>query len=81
MFQLTTFIPERPPAQRLESFQPSLYAPHVDITRARLGFGRVGLRIINRDLHSPDYLVQLQALHTILDQVIIFYTENCSSLV
>lgn len=66
---LTISLPELPPAQRLESMQPSLYAPHVDITRARLGFGRVGLRIINRELHDPDQLVQLQALHTIMDQV------------
>lgn len=58
-----------PPAQRLESMQPSLYGPHVDISRARLGFGRVGLRLINRDLHSKDYLIQLQALHSVLDQV------------
>lgn len=49
--------------------QPSLYAPHVDISRARVGFGRVGLRLINRDLHAKDYLVQLQALHSVLDQV------------
>lgn len=49
--------------------QPSLFAPHVDISRARLGFGRVGLRLINRNLHSKDYLEQLQALHTVLDQV------------
>ncbi|KAI5634977.1 hypothetical protein NE865_12301 [Phthorimaea operculella] len=60
---------EQPPARRMESMQPSLFAPHVDITRTRLGFGRVGLRIINRDLHSDDYLTQLQALHTVMDQV------------
>ncbi|XP_028158251.1 uncharacterized protein LOC114351291 [Ostrinia furnacalis] len=70
---------ELPPAQRLESMQPSLYAPHVDISRARLGFGRVGLRIINRDLHNPDQLVQLQALHTIMDQVQI--SENAIFLI
>ncbi|XP_046975965.1 uncharacterized protein LOC124542072 [Vanessa cardui] len=70
---------EIPPAQRLESMQPSLYAPHVDITRARLGFGRVGLRLINRDLHSADYLVQLQAIHSILDQVQI--SENAMFLI
>ncbi|XP_048006186.1 uncharacterized protein LOC125241655 [Leguminivora glycinivorella] len=49
--------------------QPSTYAPHIDITRSRLGFGRVGLRLLNRDLQSPDYLIQLQAIHTVLDQV------------
>ncbi|CAH2242427.1 jg20429 [Pararge aegeria aegeria] len=70
---------EAPAAQRLESMQPSLYAPHVDITRARLGFGRVGLRLINRDLHSPDHLVQLQALHSIWDQVQI--SENAMFLI
>ncbi|CAH4035124.1 unnamed protein product [Pieris brassicae] len=70
---------ERPPAQRLESMQPSLYAPHVDITRARLGFGRNGLRLINRDLHSPDHLKQLQALHSVLDQVQI--TEDAIYLI
>ncbi|CAK1548090.1 unnamed protein product [Leptosia nina] len=70
---------ERPPAQRLESMQPSLYAPHVDITRARLGFGRNGLRLINRDLHSPEHLIQVQALHTVLDQVQI--TENAMYLI
>ncbi|CAG5035341.1 unnamed protein product [Parnassius apollo] len=69
--QVKQFDPhtELPAAQRLESMQPSLYAPHVDITRARLGFGRIGLRLIVRDLHSPDQLVQLQALHSVLDQV------------
>ncbi|KAJ0180933.1 hypothetical protein K1T71_003018 [Dendrolimus kikuchii] len=70
---------ERPPAQRLESMQPSLFAPLVDITRARLGFGRIGLRIVNRDLHSPDQLTQLQALHSILDQVQI--SENAIFLI
>ncbi|XP_034841251.1 uncharacterized protein [Maniola hyperantus] len=70
---------ESPPAQMLESMQPSLYAPCVDITRARLGFGRVGLRLINRDLHSPDHLVQLQALHSIWDQVQI--SENAMFLI
>ncbi|XP_013183287.2 uncharacterized protein LOC106129308 [Amyelois transitella] len=60
---------DQPAAQRPTSMQPSLYAPHVDITRARMGFGRVGLRIINRELHSEDDLVQLQAIHTVLDQV------------
>ncbi|XP_049885812.1 uncharacterized protein LOC126380443 [Pectinophora gossypiella] len=70
---------EDPAAQRLDSMQPSLYAPHVDITRARLGFGRVGLRLINRDLHSPDHLKQLQALHSILDQVQI--SENAMFLI
>lgn len=57
--------------------QPSLYAPHVDISRARVGFGRVGLRLINRDLHAKDYLVQLQALHSVLDQVC--WYQVCSS--
>ncbi|RVE55178.1 hypothetical protein evm_000076 [Chilo suppressalis] len=70
---------EPPPAQRLESMQPSCHAPHVDITRARLGFGRVGLRIINRELHSPDHLKQLQALHSVLDQVQI--SENAMFLI
>ncbi|XP_023946717.2 uncharacterized protein LOC112052047 [Bicyclus anynana] len=70
---------EIPAAQRLESMQPSLYAPCVDITRARLGFGRIGLRLINRDLHSPDQLVQLQALHSIWDQVQI--SENAIFLI
>ncbi|XP_038208912.1 uncharacterized protein LOC119830121 [Zerene cesonia] len=70
---------ERPPAQRLVSMQPSLYAPHVDVTRARLGFGRNGLRLVNRELHSPDHLVQLQALHTVLDQVQI--SENAIYLI
>ncbi|CAH2100354.1 unnamed protein product [Euphydryas editha] len=70
---------EIPPAQRLESMQPSLYAPHVDITRARLGFGRLGLRLINRQLHSPDNLVQLQAVHSVLDQVQI--SENAMFLI
>ncbi|XP_030024535.2 uncharacterized protein LOC115443318 [Manduca sexta] len=70
---------ELPPAQRLESMQPSLYAPQVDITRARVGFGRIGLRVLNRELHSPDNLVQLQALHSILDQVQI--SENAMFLI
>ncbi|XP_032517561.2 uncharacterized protein LOC116770263 [Danaus plexippus] len=70
---------DRPPAKRLESMQPSLYAPHVDITRASLGFERVGLRLINRDLHSPDHLKQLQAIHSILDQVQI--SENALFLI
>ncbi|CAH2068246.1 unnamed protein product, partial [Iphiclides podalirius] len=60
---------ELPAAKRLESMQPSLYAPHVDITRARLGFGRTGLRLLVRDLHSDDQLIQLQALHSVLDQL------------
>lgn len=54
--------------------QPSLFAPHVDITRARLGFGRLGLRILNRELHSPEQLTQLQALHSVLDQVLLLLT-------
>ncbi|VVC98286.1 unnamed protein product [Leptidea sinapis] len=66
-------------AQRLESMQPSLYAPHVDITRAALGFGRLGLRLINRQLHSPDHLTQLQALHSVLDQMQI--SENALYLI
>ncbi|XP_075989026.1 radial spoke head 14 homolog isoform X2 [Anticarsia gemmatalis] len=49
--------------------QPSLYAPLVDVTRAQMGFGRVGLRVLNRELSSKDNLIQLQAIHTILDQV------------
>ncbi|XP_073959783.1 uncharacterized protein [Choristoneura fumiferana] len=76
-----TFDPhcELPPAQRLESMQPSLYAPMVDVTRGRMGFGRVGLRILNRDLHSKDYLTQLQAIHSIMDQVQI--SENAIFLI
>ncbi|XP_013167336.1 PREDICTED: uncharacterized protein LOC106117525 isoform X1 [Papilio xuthus] len=70
---------ERPPAQRLESMQPSLFAPHVDITRATLGFGRTGLRLLVRDLHSPDPLIQLQAIHSVLDQVQI--SENAMFLI
>ncbi|XP_059060352.1 uncharacterized protein LOC131853474 [Achroia grisella] len=70
---------ELPPAQRLESMQPSLYAPHVDITRAQLGFGRIGLRLLNRALHSTDNLEQLQALHSVLDQVQI--SENAMFLI
>ncbi|XP_063547744.1 uncharacterized protein LOC134755170 isoform X1 [Cydia strobilella] len=62
----------------LTSARPSRYAPHIDITRARLGFGRVGLRLLNRELHSPDYLIQLQAIHTVLDQVQI--SENAMFL-
>lgn len=58
-----------PVTQRMESMQPSLYAPQVDVSHARLGFGRIGLRIIIRDLHSKDFLVQLQSLHSIMDQV------------
>lgn len=49
--------------------QPSLYAPMVDVTRAQLGFGRVGLRVLNRELSSNDSIIQLQAIHSILDQV------------
>ncbi|XP_053601157.1 uncharacterized protein LOC128669927 [Plodia interpunctella] len=60
---------ETPAAQRMTSMQPSLYAPHVDITRAKLGFGRIGLKLLIRELHSEDYLVQLQAIHSVLDQV------------
>ncbi|XP_014359285.2 uncharacterized protein LOC106711480 [Papilio machaon] len=70
---------ELPPAQRLESMQPSLFAPHVDITRATLGFGRTGLRLLVRDLHSPDPLIQLQAIHSVLDQVQI--SENAMFLI
>ncbi|KAL4721128.1 hypothetical protein ACJJTC_009408 [Scirpophaga incertulas] len=70
---------EQPAAQRLESMQPSLFAPHVDITRAQLGFGRIGLRLLNRDLHSTDPLKQLQALHSLLDQVQI--SENAMFLI
>ncbi|XP_068629209.1 uncharacterized protein [Battus philenor] len=70
---------EIPPAQRLESMQPSLYAPHVDITRARLGFGRIGIRLIVRDLHSSDPYIKLQALHTVLDQLQI--SENAMHLI
>ncbi|CAK1599379.1 unnamed protein product [Parnassius mnemosyne] len=79
--QVKQFDPhtELPAAQRLESMQPSLYAPHVDISRARLGFGRIGLRQIVRDLHSPDQLIQLQALHSVLDQVQI--SENAMHLI
>lgn len=63
---------EIPASQRLESMQPSLFGPHVDISRARVGFGRIGSRVLNRELHSPDLLIQLQALHSILDQVCLF---------
>ncbi|GBP78520.1 hypothetical protein EVAR_60537_1 [Eumeta japonica] len=65
--------------RRIVSMQPSLYAPHCDVTRANLGFGRVGLRLIIRDLHSRDPLLQLQALHSVLDQVQI--TENAMFLI
>ncbi|KAJ8734300.1 hypothetical protein PYW07_014851 [Mythimna separata] len=60
---------ERPPAQRLTSMQPSLYAPWTDISRARMGFERVGLRTINRNICSEDSFIQLQAIHSLLDQV------------
>nr|XP_004928653.1 uncharacterized protein LOC101744327 [Bombyx mori] len=68
-----------PPAQRLESMQPSLYAPHVDISRAKIGFGVTGLRVLVRQLHSEDHLVQLQALHSVLDEVQI--TEHAMVLI
>uniref|UniRef100_A0A2A4JLS7 Uncharacterized protein n=1 Tax=Heliothis virescens TaxID=7102 RepID=A0A2A4JLS7_HELVI len=60
---------ELPPAQRLESMQPSLYAPCVDITRGRMGFERLGLRILNKDITSEDNFVKLQAIHSLMDQV------------
>ncbi|KAJ8734523.1 hypothetical protein PYW08_013773 [Mythimna loreyi] len=77
----TQFDPhdERPPAQRLTSMQPSLYAPWTDITRTRMGFERVGLRIINRDITSDDSFIKLQAIHSLLDQVQI--SENALFLV
>lgn len=56
-------------AQRLESMQPSLFAPGVDITQAHLGYGRPGLRIVARELVSDDPLIQSQAVHTVLDKV------------
>lgn len=56
-------------ANRLSSMQPSLFAPHVDITRAHVGFERTGLRLLVRELHSSNYLVQLQAIHSVMDRV------------
>ncbi|KAG7303885.1 hypothetical protein JYU34_010790 [Plutella xylostella] len=68
-----------PAIQRMTSMQPSLYAPHVDITRARRGFERIGLRVLIRQLHDRDQLVQLQAIHSIMDQVQI--TESATYLI
>ncbi|CAB3221636.1 unnamed protein product [Arctia plantaginis] len=70
---------EIPPAKRLSSMQPSLFAPMTDVTRAQLGFGRVGLRVLNKELSSNDNLIQLQAIHSILDQVQI--SENAIFLI
>ncbi|KAH9638401.1 hypothetical protein HF086_004203 [Spodoptera exigua] len=77
----TQFDPhdEIPAAQRMKSMQPSLYGPCTDITRAALGFERVGLRHINRDINSSDTFVKLRAIHSLLDQVRI--SENAMFLV
>ncbi|KAJ8734522.1 hypothetical protein PYW08_013772 [Mythimna loreyi] len=58
-----------PPAKKLESEQPSLSMPCVDITVAPLGFERIGLKILIRELNSPITLVKVRAIHTLLDQI------------
>ncbi|KAJ8734301.1 hypothetical protein PYW07_014852 [Mythimna separata] len=58
-----------PSARKLESEQPSLSMACVDVTVARLGFERLGLKILIRELNSHNKLVKLQAIHTLLDQV------------
>ncbi|XP_022824046.1 uncharacterized protein LOC111354737 [Spodoptera litura] len=59
------------PAKRLESTQASLSAHFVDVTEARHGFGRLGLKNLIRDLSSASQLVIVQAVHTLLNQILI----------
>ncbi|PZC74428.1 uncharacterized protein LOC110379651 [Helicoverpa armigera] len=77
----TQFDPhdEIPPAQRLASMQPSLYAPCTDITRGCMGFERLGLRILNKNITSEDNAIKVQAIHTLKDQVQI--SENALFLI
>ncbi|CAH1643714.1 unnamed protein product [Spodoptera littoralis] len=77
----TQFDPhdETPTAQRMTSMQPSLFGPCTDITRATLGFERLGLRHINRDINSEDNFIKLRAIHSLLDHVQI--SENAMFLV
>ncbi|XP_047037245.1 uncharacterized protein LOC124642686 [Helicoverpa zea] len=52
-------------SSRLDSSQPSLSMPFVDVTEARLGLGRNGLKIVVRELNSPDKLTKIRAVHTV----------------
>ncbi|XP_035430015.2 uncharacterized protein LOC118262610 [Spodoptera frugiperda] len=63
-----------PDAHKLESIQPSLSAPNVDVTVATLGFGRSGLDNLIRDLSSKYNLTKRRAIHTLLNQIV--YPEN-----
>ncbi|KAH9638402.1 hypothetical protein HF086_004204 [Spodoptera exigua] len=59
-----------PRAHKLESTQPFLSAPNVDVTVAQLGHGRQGLKLLIHDLSSNKNLTRQRAIHTLLDQVV-----------
>ncbi|XP_041974657.1 uncharacterized protein LOC121729960 [Aricia agestis] len=53
----------------LESAQPSIFPGDADLTRSKLGYGRLGLTLLVRELHSPDHVEQMQAINTLFDQM------------
>ncbi|KAL0273845.1 UNVERIFIED_CONTAM: hypothetical protein PYX00_006424 [Menopon gallinae] len=57
------------PFPDLENYEAHIYAPNVDATRSKRGFGRWAMPKLRRQIHHPDVQVVAQAVNTILDLV------------
>lgn len=70
-------VPSRPPEIYLTTEEPNIPVELCDVTRRFVGFGRVGLVKLRRELHHKDVDVQIAAITSIIDLVrdseILFY--------
>ncbi|CAG2059811.1 unnamed protein product [Timema podura] len=58
-----------PPILKLQSTIPNIYGPHVDVTRAKVAFGRWALPKLRRELHDDDPLIVSQAINSLADLI------------
>nr|CAD7405468.1 unnamed protein product [Timema poppensis] len=65
----TKYYDLEPPILKLHSTIPNIYGPHVDVTRAKVAFGRWALPKLRRELHDEDPLVVNQAINSLADLI------------
>lgn len=58
-----------PPFLRLTSEQPNIPIENVDVTRRQVGFGKLALPQLRRELHSSDETIVFHAINSIMDLV------------
>lgn len=58
-----------PPFLRLSSEQPNIPIENVDLTRRSVGYGKLALPKLRRELHSNDASIMIHAINSIMDLV------------